>query len=128
MGQEPTDFYKGLDDGIEGEVFGFNLVDEAVKDEVTVARHPPISGRHPSVRPSATRSTSPSIADPVPQATQYIPPFKALPPMKKSYHEIKTFIKSLPPPPSAYGTRNGPKTAAPGTGTSDNRSSNLKKL
>lgn len=30
VGQELTDADKGLDDGIEGEVFGFNMVDEAV--------------------------------------------------------------------------------------------------
>jgi len=30
VGQELTDFNKGLDDGIEGEIFGFNMVDEAV--------------------------------------------------------------------------------------------------
>lgn len=30
MGQEYTDFDKGLDDGIEGDIFGFNMVLEAV--------------------------------------------------------------------------------------------------
>ncbi|KAK6621884.1 hypothetical protein RUM44_001691 [Polyplax serrata] len=87
LSREPTaDKQMDLNGPLDGEVYGFNLVDEAVPGEQATFIN---SQYKPNVRAAP------------------VPPFKKLPPMKKTYQEIKAYISKLPSHPAELENPNG---------------------
>lgn len=114
LSREPTaDKQMDLNGPLDGEVYGFNLVDEAVPGEQATfinSQYKPSEltfkfQRKPNKYRIPTNATYNLMFLDVRAAP--VPPFKKLPPMKKTYQEIKAYISKLPSHPAELENPNG---------------------
>lgn len=107
VGQEYTDFDKGLDDGIEGHVFGFNFVLSPTtipsKQYITATKHSAYSARRHSTKPL-------NIYGVPPKQQRLIPVHEELPSAPDGISHVVGYFNAPPPPTSEQNGQNDRQT------------------